>query len=475
MLQTLRVLLVLLAFAHTALAGPNVVIILADDLGINDLGCYGRQDHRTPHLDALAAAGTRCTTAYAACSVCSPTRAALMTGLAPARLHLTTFLPGRGDNPAQAILHPTIAQHLPADVPTLAQRFRAAGYATACVGKWHLGGKAHQPTDHGFAVALASPATTKPSATEGGKGEFALTEQATQFIRQHHQQPFLLYLAHNNPHIPYAAQPERVAKYPMAFEPTYAAVIDTLDEAVGKVLATLDELKLTENTLVLFTSDNGGLHIQEGPHPRITHNTPYRAGKGHLYEGGHRVPAIVRWPGHVPAGQTYTSPLISTDWLPTLLELAQLPALPLSDGVSQAAALKRGPVPAERSLFWHQPHYTNQGGRPGAAIRRGDWKLIQLYDAPAPELYDLARDPGEAKNLAATEPKRVAELLAALDAWRKDVQAQMPVPNPKHDPARFRKLYVDFDPSQYQPLTADAATTARVAQWRKDMNAAGAK
>ncbi len=298
---------------------PNVVFILADDLGINDLHCYGRKDHNTPNLDKLAADGARFTAAYAACPVCSPTRAALMTGKSPARLHLTTFLPGRPDCPPQKLLHPKITQHLPLEEKTLAEYLKAAGYATGCFGKWHLGGKGFLPTDQGFDVYYPGKATTTPSATEGGKGEFDLTAKAIEFVEKNRGRPFFCYLAHNSPHIPYAAKPGLVKKNAGAFEPVYAAVIESLDETVGLLLKTLDELKLAESTIVVFTSDNGGLHVPEGPHQKVTHNTPYRAGKGYLYEGGIRVPLIVRWPGHVTAGRTIDTPVVTTDWLPTLL------------------------------------------------------------------------------------------------------------------------------------------------------------
>ncbi len=263
---------------------PNVVLILADDLGAFDLGCDGRKDHRTPNLDKLAAAGARFTSAYAAASVCSPTRAALMTGQAPARVHITTFLPGRGDAPSQKLLHPKIAANLATDAPTLPALLKGAGYATACFGKWHLGGKGHQPTDHGFAVYQPGKANTEPGADEGGKGEFGLTAAATAFAEKNKDRPFILYLAHNAPHIPYTARADRVKANGVAFEPTYAAVVESLDESVGVLLKKLDALGIADNTLVIFTSDNGGWHVPELKHERVTHNGPLRAGKGFLYE-----------------------------------------------------------------------------------------------------------------------------------------------------------------------------------------------
>jgi arylsulfatase A-like enzyme len=450
---------------------PNIVFILADDLGINDLGCYGRTDHHTPHLDRLARDGARFTAAYAAQSVCSPTRAALLTGKAPARLHLTTFLPGRPDCPSQKLLHPKINQQLPLEETTLAEYLKGAGYATACVGKWHLGGAGFLPTDQGFDLYHAGRATTTPSATEGGKGEYDLTAKAVQFIEANRDRPFFLYLAHNSPHIPYAAQAARVRANAGAFEPAYAAVIESLDDCVGRLLTKLDALKLADNTVVVFTSDNGGLHVPEGPHDRITHNSPYRAGKGFLYEGGIRVPLIVRWPGHVPAGREEGTPAITTDWLPTLLELAGLTAPAGLDGISLAGLLTGQAKTAQRPLFWHMPHYTNQGGRPSGAVRSNHWKLLEQYEDGSAELYDLAADPGERTDLAGREPNKVRELRDLLARWRRDAGAQMNEPNPAFDTSLHRPLYVSLDPSRYDPAKADAAELERMRAWRWQMNA----
>lgn len=454
---------------------PNIVFILADDLGINDLACYGRRDHPTPHLDRLAAAGTRFTSAYCALPICSPSRAAILTGRQPARLHLTTYLPGRPDCAAQKLRHPVIRQQLPLEEKTLAEHLKAAGYATACIGKWHLGGKGFGPREQGFDFYHAGQANTQPSETEGGKGEYDLTAQAEQFIEAHRDRPFFLYLAHNSPHIPYAARTNLVAKNRDAFEPVYAALIETLDDSVGRLLARLDALGLATNTLVIFTSDNGGLHVPEGPHRTITHNTPFRAGKGFLYEGGLRVPLIVRWPGRVPAGRVVDAPVVNTDWLPTLLELAGQPVPAELDGVSLAALLTgRGPAP-HRALFWHFPHYTNQGGQPAGAVREGDWKLIEHYEDGRVELFHLVQDPGETNNLAAREPGRVNALRARLAAWRDAMGVQRNTPNPDFDPTQYRRLYVDLDVSRYNPLTAGAGERARILEWRRLMNAAVAR
>ena len=450
---------------------PNIVFILCDDLGINDLHCYGRMDHHTPNLDRLATQGLRFTTAYCAQPICSPSRAAILTGKTPARLHLTTFLPGRPDCVSQKVLHPEIEMQVPLSERTLPDYFNAAGYTCGAFGKWHVGGVGFGPLEHGFAVYHAGKAETKPSATEGGKGEYDLTRAAMQFIEANRDRPFLVYLAHNAPHIPYTAQPARIAHNPTAFEPVYAGVIETVDDTVGLVLAKLDALNLAANTIVVFTSDNGGLHVPEGGHRRVTHNTPYRAGKGFVYEGGLRIPLIIRWPGHVPVGQVVDDPVINTDWVPTLLALAGQPVPAGLDGVSLAAVMTgRGPAP-RRSLFWHFPHYTNQGSRPSGAMREDDWMLVEYYDEAKVELYDLGRDAGEGRDLAAQQPARVTRMRTALAAWRKEVNAQENTPNPNFDPDKFRELYTDVDVGRFDPANASQAEWEKVWQWRKEMNA----
>jgi arylsulfatase A-like enzyme len=449
---------------------PNVVLILADDLGINDPACYGREDHHTPNLDQLARDGIRFTNAYAACPVCSPTRAALMTGLAPARLHLTTFLPGRSDCVAQKLLHPKIEQCLPTDVKTLPQYLKALGYATGCFGKWHLGGKGHLPTDHGFDFYFAGQAATKPSDTEGGKGEFGLTASAIHFIETNKDKPFFVYLAHNTPHIPYTAKAALVEKNRAAYEPSYAAVIESMDDSVRLLLKKLDELKLAKNTLVVFTSDNGGLHVPELNHRKITHNTPYRAGKGYLYEGGIRVPLIVRWSGKIKPGQIIETPVITTDWLPTILEFCHEKIPDGLDGASLAGLLTGSGKLADRPLFWHVPHYTNQGSRPAGAIRAANWKLIEHYEDGSLELFDLKNDIGEQTNLAAKEPDLAKSLHAKLAHWRKEVKAQENSLNPNFDPAKHKTLYSAIDPSKYNPLNCTAKEFEEMQQWRKRMD-----
>ena len=444
--------------AVTAATPPNIVFVLADDLGIHDLACYGRSDHHTPHLDRLASR-----------------RHSIHVGLLrPADL---LALPRRDRH-----RHPpgtTASDHLPAgptrlsvsataapdDAPAVAARRKhagrapgAAGYATACIGKWHLGGTGFGPSEQGFDLYYAGHAVTEPSDSEGGKGEYDLTAHAERFIEAQRERPFLLYLAHNSPHIPYAARPATVARHGDAFEPVYAAVIETLDDTVGRLLQHIEDLGLKSKTIVVFTSDNGGLHVPEGPHERITYNTPYRAGKGFLYEGGLRIPLIVRWPGHVPANRTVDEPVVNTDWLPTLLDLADLPVPQHLDGVSLRACLTNGTDVPARTLCWHFPHYTNQGSRPGGAIRDGDWKLVEHYEDESVELYNLADDPSETHNLADDEPQRTATLRGHLAAWRRDLAVQTNRPNPQFDPQLHRALYEDLDVSSYRPEQADPAT-----------------
>ncbi|NWG12431.1 MAG: sulfatase [Acidobacteria bacterium] len=459
------------AWAATA-RPPNIVLILADDLGVNDLGCYGRKDHRTPNLDRLASEGLRFTSAYAASSVCSPSRAALLTGRHPARLHLTTFLPGRPDKPSQKLLHPQIRQELPLEERTLAEALRDGGYVSACVGKWHLGGANYGPQQQGFDTAFAGHANTTPSATEGGKGEYELTARAEEFVAAHRDQPFFLYLAHNNPHIPLAARADLVEQNRGAFNPLYAAVVETLDDSVGRLLARLDSLGLRDNTIVIFTSDNGGLHVPEGREDPPTHNTPFRAGKGFIYEGGLRVPLIIRWPGRIQPGKAESEPVVNTDLMPTLLELVRISQPTGLDGSSFAGLVTGGSHKGRRAFFWHIPHYTNQGGRPAGAVREADWKLVENYEDGRVELFNLAKDPSEANDLAAREPARAAAMRRDLAAWRASVGAQENSANPDFDPSLHTRLYVDVDVSRLAPALKAAEMTPGLASWRKGMDSA---
>ncbi len=458
------------AAAFGATGKPNIVFILADDLGINDLSCYGRKEHPTPNLDRLAGQGMRFTSAYAAQPICSPTRAALITGKAPARLHITTFLPGRPDAVSQVLLHPKIEQQLPLTEPSIARMLKPEGYATACIGKWHLGGAGFGPAEHGFDFVFAGHAVTKPSVAEGGKGENELTDKAVQFIEENKGRPFFLYLSHNSPHVPLGAKQELIAKYKDAWNPVYAAMMETLDDSVGRIMAKLDALGLSERTLFIFTSDHGGLHVPELPETPATYNAPYRAGKGYLYEGGLRVPLIVRWPGKVKEGALEATPVISTDWVPTWIEAAGASAPGPLDGVSLIGLLAGGTPPANRPLFWHFPHYTNQGGRPAGAVREGDLKLIEHYEDGRLELFDLSKDPGETTDVAMVQAGKVAELRGKLEAWRREVGAQENTPNPHFDAALWKQLYQDTDTSRLAVGANAAETREKLASWRTTMD-----
>ncbi len=461
----MRTLLVSILFAGLAFLVPsraaaeklNVVLIVADDLGWADLGCYGSKYHQTPNLDRLARSGVRFTDAYAGAPVCSPTRATLMTGQYPARLNLTDWLPGRPDRPDQMLLRPPIVQELPASALTLAQALKTAGYVTGHIGKWHLGGKGAGPQQRGFDVNIAGDHTGTPlsyfAPFQGKDGRFMpglekapegeyltdrLTAEAEKFLQAQRDRPFFLYLPHYTVHIPLKARADLVARYKAGppgqqGNPIYAAMIESLDQGVARVLARLDELKLTDRTLVLFTSDNGGLCVQEGPNTPPTINSPLREGKGYLYEGGLRVPLIVRLPGVTRAGTTSAVPVMSIDLFPTILEACGVKSEARVDGLSLLPLLKGESIQRD-SLFWHYPHYSNQGGRPGAAVRAGAMKLVEFYEDGRKELYDLGKDRSETRNLSADRPEVVQELSGRLDAWRKQVGARMMQPNPGYVP-----------------------------------------
>ena len=456
---------------------PNFVILFADDLGINDLGCFGRKDQRTPNLDKLAADGARFTQAYAAASVCSPSRAALMTGQSPARLKITTFLTGRTDRASHRLLAAPINTHLPEGVQTIAQLLKPKGYASAAVGKWHLGGKGHQPTDHGFDEYFPGRANPGAESPQGGKGELGQADFATKFIAKNKAKPFLLYLAFDNPHIPLAAPAKGIAANAQSFHPTYAALVESLDAAVGRVLKALEEQGVAQNTMVVFASDNGGVHISELKESPATYNTPCRAGKGFVYEGGIRTPLIIRYPGRL-ASRVIAEPVVLGDLVPTICALAKVPAPAPLDFQDISPLLFDSKPPADakpRALFWHQPHYMNQGGKPAGVVREGDWKLIEQYEDGSLELFNLAKDPSETTDLAAAEPTRVAALRGKLEAWRRSVGAEPTKPNPNFNRALWEECFVKTDVTQLKALPTSEAMRPLLADWRKAMNDASAE
>ncbi len=440
---------------------PNIVFILIDDMGWKDLGCFGSRFYETPNCDKLASQGMRFTNAYAACSVCSPTRASILTGKYPARLHLTDWLPGRADMPSQKLLRPKIIQYLPLEETTLADALKPLGYTSASIGKWHLGGKPYYPEKHGFDLNIAGNEWGQPPAyfypyrkgqngasipglEEGKPGEYLtdrLTDEAEKFVEANKDRPFFLYFAHYAVHIPLQAKKDVIERYKAKAGPDdpqnnaiYAAMVESVDDSVGRLLKKLDDLKIADRTIVVFFSDNGGLSVHEGPDTPSTSNAPLRAGKGYLYEGGVREPMIVRWPGVVKPGGVCDVPVCSIDFYPTILEMAGASIDPKRtvDGVSLMPLLRGGGEPKRDALYWHYPHYSNQGGKPCAAVRQGDFKLIEFYEDGKLELYNLKDDIGETRDLAEKMPEKAKELHEKLKAWRAAVDAQMPTPNPDY-------------------------------------------
>lgn len=431
----------------------NIVLILADDFGARDLACYGNRYFATPNIDRLASEGARFTDAYAACPVCSPTRASIMTGRYPVRTGVTDWITGRPSHERGPIVTPRTATELKLEESTIAEKLKPAGYRSASVGKWHLGGKGFYPTDQGFDVNIGgnhsgSPPRSKtpyfgPWELPGLKGEPGdflterLTEEAAGFIRESRDNPFFVYLAHYTVHLPLNAREAEIARHREKaagrYNPVYAAMVESLDASVGEVLAAIDKAGVADRTLVAFFSDNGGLRYEGARKDAVTDNSPFRAGKGHLYEGGIREPLIIRLPGVVKPGTVISTPVSSVDFLPTFCELAgQRPGD--VDGVSLMPLLKGGKLKS-RPLFWHYPHYSNQGGEPGSAVRSGDWKLIRFYDKPREELFNLRADPGETRNLIRREPGRARQLASQLDAWLAQTRAIIPSKNPNADPS----------------------------------------
>ncbi len=457
-----------LAAVENARQRPNIVFLLADDLGWTGVGCFGSDLHETPNIDRLAAEGMVFTDAYSACTVCSPTRASIMTGKYPARLHLTDFIAGQ-NRPFEKRTVPEWTKYMKLEEVTVAEALRLGGYATAHVGKWHLkppqppaGHSSDQfkPEGHGFDVSIAKPPGTKGyflredfQRADGSRGGYLtdyLTDEALAAIQRFQDRPFFLYFAYNTPHTPIQGKEELVAHYERKLQktpdvrhhnPTYAAMIHSLDESVGRIVDKLDKLELSENTVVLFVSDNGGLTQRYGKIDGIADNHPLRRGKGSAYEGGVRVPMIARWPDVVQPGSRCSEPVMTIDFYPTALEIANISGdahhNAKVDGVSLLGLLNDAQATLNRdSLYWHYPHYHAGGDAPYSAIRCGDWRLIDFHDDTPPKLYHLRRDLGETTNLAATHPDEFQELRARLHAWRQSVDAQMPMENPNYDPAK---------------------------------------
>jgi arylsulfatase A len=446
--------------AFAAPKKPNFVFFLVDDMGWGDIGCYGSTFHETPNLDKLASEGMKFTNAYAACTVCSPSRAAIITGQYPGRLHLTDWITGHGRRNAKLLI-PKWKMKMDHELTTLPEALKPAGYRSQFVGKWHLmpirgeDFKEHYPTSHGFDINIAGREWGQPKGRgkyfspfgmpnldDGNKGDFLtdrLTDEAVSFIEDSKDKPFLLYFSYYTVHGPIMAKPELLAKYKKKaagfnnergerVHPAYAGMVESLDDSVGRVLAALKKRGLDENTVVMFTADNGGDSTQS--------SGGLRGRKALAYEGGTREPAIVKWPGHVKPGTVCDVPVIGMDFYPTMLEMAGLPAKPKShvDGISLVPWLKDPKKPADReSLFWHYPHYHRT--TPYGAIRQGDFKLIEFFENGKLELYDLKNDPAESKDLSESEPAKAKALHQAMLDWRKEVGAQMPTANPNHGKA----------------------------------------
>ena len=467
---TLFSLLLALAASH-ATTQKNIVLFLIDDLGWMDIGCNGSKFYQTPNIDRLAREGARFTDAYAACAVCSPTRAAVLTGKYPARLLLTDWLPSGRWNPKARLREGRRLRALPVEEFTLAEALREAGYRTASIGKWHLGSEPFSlPEHHGFDFNVAGNGHGAPgnyffpydgnwkipttnlrvkwnTLSDGNPGEYLtdrLTDEAVSFIRETHStgsgqgrdKPFFLYFPHYGVHTPLQAKNDMIARYEKIPEgerqgsPIYAAMVESIDRSVGRIIKTLETLKLDRNTVIIFTSDNGGFY-------KATSNAPLRANKGSYYEGGIRVPLIVKWPGVIKPGTVIHEPVTSSDLYPTCLAAAGLDPRPQQhrDGLSLLPLFQGESSLKREAIFWHFPHYNRHPSSfPSSVIRKGRWKLIETFDPERLELFDLEQDLGETNNLAEQRPKLTADLRHDLESWRQQVGAQMMALNPDYDP-----------------------------------------
>ncbi|MEY4166533.1 MAG: Arylsulfatase [Acidobacteriota bacterium] len=451
------------------IARPNIVFILADDLGWADLGSYGADLHETPHLDRLARQGVRFTQAYAM-SVCSPTRSAILTGKHAARLNFTIWREGSVGRDGEAIrsknrlIPPATIHNLGSDETTIAELLRDSGYLTFHVGKWHLGDAANSPESQGFdlnlgGTHLGAPATFfwpfrgafgqsrefryVPGLGIGKEGQYLtdrFTDEALRLIDEAAGRPFFLNLWYHNPHTPIEGKPELTTKYQQRLKPglnhqnaDYAAMIETLDENVGRLMAHLEKNGLAARTLFVFTSDNGG-YVNQYKGRQVTSNAPLRSGKGSLYEGGVRVPLIASWPGVAVRGAVIDQPVISMDLFRTFAEAAGVKGETGVDGLSLLPLLRNPQTRLEReSLYFHYPHYYPTTS-PVSAVREGDWKLLEYFEDLHIELYHLREDPGEKNDLAGSQPAQASRLRTRLHEWRRAVNAQLPSVNPNAQP-----------------------------------------
>jgi uncharacterized sulfatase len=434
---------------------PNFLFILADDLGWSDLGCYGNTFHETPYIDRLAQQGMRFTNAYAASPVCSPTRASIQTGLYPARIGMNMIInPHR--RPWAELSPPNNRWNLPDNTPTLAEALLPSGYVSTLIGKWNLGyDNPDMPVDRGYQAppheGLDSlneryrEAVVSFAQENSNKGTGKITQLAVKFLEEHRDTPFLCFVSYHSVHIPMEARASSIQKFAEKkktqttnIHPKYAAMVADTDESVGLLLQVLDSLKLSDNTLVVFFSDNGGLiQVYHQCGPIITTNAPLRGEKGTLYEGGIRVPMIVRWPGQIPAGALCDEPVISQDFFPTLLELSGARTEQRSDAKSLVPLLTQRGGFQRSALYWHYPAYHHS--TPAAAIRVGDYKLIEFFETGEIELYYLKEDISEQQNIATQVPEVVQELRKKLADWQQEIKAGMPAPNPNYN---LSKAYI---------------------------------
>lgn len=457
-----------------SLSKPNILLIVSDDLGYKDLACYGEKITETPNLDQLATEGVRFTNAYASCPVSSPTRASLLTGKNPVDVDITDWIPGHqagNIKPYHKMIVPQFNLQLPLDELTIAEQLKKLGYATASIGKWHLGGEGYLPDNQGFDINIAGcefgmppsyyypyHAPNKPWGDQRitpleltDQDSLYLTDrlakEAVKFIRQERDEPFFLYLPFYAVHTPLEGRPDLVEKYEKKVAqstdsiyryPHFLALVDAMDENIGQVLKAVDDMGLEENTLIIFVSDNGGLYNRGGKLPADSNkvwaswNYPLRAGKGTLYEGGLKVPTIIKWKGHIEANQVSDEMIISTDIFPTIMEIVGLNVGEDIEGVSLWSHLtKQTPIDRE-TLVWHYPHYHRTN--PATVYRQGDYKLIKYIADDRLELYNIAEDISETHDLSDEMPEKTEELHKKLQVWLKEHHAKMPTPNPDYDP-----------------------------------------
>ncbi len=441
---------------------PNIVFLLVDDLGYGDFGPYGAKFNETPNIDKLANGGMKFTKSYSACTVCSPSRAAILTGQYPARLHLTDWIAGHV-NPKAKLAVPNWNMKIDHKQIVLPEAFKEAGYSTAFLGKWHLmpdgqpDFKEHYPTSHGFDVNIGgnewgqpkgkgkyfSPFDV-PNLDNGKPGDFLtdkLTDAAINILDTlQKDKPFLMYFSYYTLHSPIMAPEYLVKKYEEKAKnfnfdgntlnnPARAGMVEKLDESIGRIMAKLEEMGVADNTIIVLTGDNGGDYDQT--------TGGYRDFKGFSHDGGTREPLIIKWNGKIKPNQTSDEMVIGTDFYPTLLDLAGLPLKPTQhlDGISfKDILLSKNKTLPRNDIFWHYPHYHRT--MPYGAVRSKDWKLIEFFEDESFELYDLKNDPFEKNNLAAVNPKKKEELLTKLKSWRLSVGAQMMTPNPNYDPKK---------------------------------------